>query len=230
MKTALIIAPHPDDAEIAMAGTIVKMVHDGWNVIIIDLTNGEPTPHGSTEIRTKETQQATRILGIKKRICLNLPNRRIGNTIENRGKIAELIRLNKPDILFTPFQIDWHPDHCAATELVQAARFEAKYHETDLKGTPHWTGKLIFYISQHRFQYPQPTFVIDISDTWQEKINAVKCYKSQIKNASPSSPANLLNKTVTIAKFFGLTINSAYGEPFIADQPLALKPESLLNS
>ena len=71
MKTALIVAPHPDDAELAMGGAIAKMITDGIDVIVVDLTNGEPTPFGSKQIRAKETQEASEILGIKKRICLD---------------------------------------------------------------------------------------------------------------------------------------------------------------
>lgn len=133
MKIALIVAPHPDDAELAMGGAIAKMITTGWSVCIVDLTDGEPTPFGSKQIRTKETQRASDILGIKKRICLDMPNRNLEPILQNRRKLAEVIRLNRPDILFAPAMPDWHPDHKAALELTEAARFEAKYHKTDLQ-------------------------------------------------------------------------------------------------
>jgi LmbE family N-acetylglucosaminyl deacetylase len=126
MKTALIVAPHPDDAEIAMGGTIAKMITAGWNVSVVDLTDGEPTPFGSKQVRAEETQKANDFLGIKKRICLHMPNRNLEPTLQNRRKLAEVIRLHKPDILFAPAMPDWHPDHKAALELTEAARFEAK--------------------------------------------------------------------------------------------------------
>ena len=100
MKTALIVAPHPDDAELGMGGTIAKMETGGWNVTVVDLTDGEPTPFGSKQIRAKETKTASDILGIKKRICLGMPNRSLDPTLENRRKLAEVIRLrNKPFIV-----------------------------------------------------------------------------------------------------------------------------------
>ena len=83
MVKAMIIAAHPDDAEITMGGCIAKMISSGWEVMIVDLTDGEPTPFGTKEIREKETEEASKILGIEKRICLNMPNRYLVSTLIN---------------------------------------------------------------------------------------------------------------------------------------------------
>ena len=147
VREALIVAPHPDDAELAMGGTIAKMLNVGWKVVIADLTDGEPTPFGTKEKREQETQEADRILGITKRLCLDMPNRSLRATLENRRKLAEVIRLYTPDIIFAPAMPDYHPDHIAAAELAHAARFEAKLHKTDLAGEPHWTPKPNSFIS-----------------------------------------------------------------------------------
>jgi N-acetylglucosamine malate deacetylase 1 len=222
MKTALIVAPHPDDAELGMGGTITKMITAGWNVCIVDLTDGEPTPFGSKEIRAKETQAASDILGIKKRICLDMPNRSLEVTLQNRRKLAEVIRLNKPDILFAPAMPDWHPDHKAALELAEAARFEAKYYKTDLASDPHWTDKLWLYYSPHRRQFPKPSFIMDISEVWEKKLAAIEAYQSQLKNNSGSSVYSLLKRTEITARYFGLCINAMYGEPFAACETLSV--------
>jgi len=222
MKTALIVSPHPDDAETGMGGAIVKMIAQRWNITVVDLTDGEPTPFGSKQIRAKESQEANGILGIKKRICLDMPNRSIEATLENRRKLAEVIRLNKPNILFAPAIPDWHPDHKVTLELTEAARFEAKYHKTNLAGEPHWTDKLLLYYSPHRRRFAEPSFIIDISEVWEKKLAAIKAYKSQLENKSCSNIYSLLERIEITAKYFGQCIDAEYGEPFIACEPLSV--------
>lgn len=222
MKTVLIVAPHPDDAELAMGGAIARMITTGWSVCIVDLTDGEPTPFGSKEMRAKETQQASDILGIKERICLDMPNRNLEPTLQNRRKLAEVIRLHKPDILFAPAMPDWHPDHKAAVELTEAARFEAKYHKPDLAGKPHWIPKLWLYYSPHRQDFASPSVIMDISDVWEKKLAAIKAYKSQLKNNSCGGCYNLTEKIEIINRYFGQCINAGYAEPFIAGQPVSI--------
>src|SRR5687768_255619 len=111
MLDILIIAPHPDDAELGMAGAIMKFIDEGRRVGVLDLTSGEPTPHGSLEIRARETAAATKILRLEWRENLGLPNRSLEPTLESRAKLAGVIRLEKPQWLFAPHWIDAHPDH-----------------------------------------------------------------------------------------------------------------------
>ena len=122
----LVIAPHPDDAELGMGGAIVKMQSAGIQVGIVDLTDGEPTPHGSTEIRARETAAATQALGIDWRMNLGLPNRKLESGLQNRAKLAGVFRQTRPRWLFAPYWIDAHPDHVSATRLVEDARFWSK--------------------------------------------------------------------------------------------------------
>ena len=222
MKTALIVAPHPDDAELAMGGAIAKMITTGWSVCIVDLTDGEPTPFGSKQMRAKETQHARDILGIKKRICLDMPNRNLEPTLQNRRKLAEVIRLHKPGILFAPAMPDWHPDHKAALELTEAARFEAKYHKTDLAGDPHWAPAMWLYYSPHRRDFARPSVIMDISDVWEKKLAAIKAYESQLKNNRCTSTCSLLGRIEITAKYFGQCINARYAEPFISSEPVSI--------
>ena len=223
VRTALIAAPHPDDAELAMGGTIAKMLEAGWKVVIADLTDGEPTPFGAREKRKQETQEANRILGITKRLCLDMPNRNLRATLENRRKLAEVIRLHTPDIIFAPAMPDYHPDHVAAAELADAARFEAKLHKTDLPGEPHWTPKLYGYYSTHRQSYPPPGFIVDISDFWQKKMGAISAYDSQLRNAP-----GLMEKVETTARYMGQCAGVKYGEPFAAYETLKVSGIDIL--
>ena len=132
----LIIAPHPDDAELGMAGAILKFKEEGRKVGVLDLTSGEPTPHGTLEIRAKETAAATEILGLDWRENLGLPNRSLEPTLEARHKLAAVFRRVRPQWLFAPYWVDAHPDHVAATQLIEAARFWSKLTKSDIPGEP----------------------------------------------------------------------------------------------
>ena len=217
----MIIAAHPDDAEMGMGGTIVKMIESGWEVVIVDLTDGEPTPFGTKEIRQKETETANKILGIRKRICLDMPNRYLTASLDNRLKLAEIIRIYQPDILFGHVAQDYHPDHIEAAKLVEGARFEAKFHKTDMKGEPWWVPKLYNYFSIHRMSYDRPSFVIDITDQWEIKYKSIKAYQSQVKNNSFNN-SSMLERVEVICRYFGQCIDTKYGEPFISSEILSI--------
>ena len=223
MKRAMIVAAHPDDAELAMGGTIAKMIEYGWDVVIVDLTDGEPTPHGSKELRQKETEKANQILGIENRMCLGMPNRYLQANLENRRKLAEVIRLNQPDLIFGPVMPDYHPDHIEAAKLLEGARFEAKFHKTNMKGTSHWIPRKYGYHSTHRLDYYKPSFVVDVTDQWDKKVRAIQAYQSQIENTSPANAASLLERVEVTCRYFGQCIGSKYGEPFVSSEPVAVR-------
>src|ERR1700687_6177278 len=111
----LVIAPHPEDAELGAGGTILLLKSQGARVGVLDLTNGEPTPHGSPEIRQRETAAATAVLGLSWRGNLGLPNRALEGTLDARRRLASAFRLLRPRILFAPYWEDAHPDHVAAS-------------------------------------------------------------------------------------------------------------------
>ena len=119
----LVVAPHPDDAELGMGGTIARMIDQGMRVGVLDLTTGEPTPHGSESIRRQETSRATEILQLTWRGNAGLPNRKLEHTLEARQHVASYFRMLRPRWIFAPYWEDAHPDHVAATSLVEAARF-----------------------------------------------------------------------------------------------------------
>ncbi|MEX2112603.1 MAG: PIG-L family deacetylase, partial [Pirellulales bacterium] len=134
----LVVAPHPDDAELGMGGAILQYKADGYRVGVLDLTNGEPTPFGSPELRAQETAAATKILKLDWRGNLSLPNRSVEHTLEARAQLAGVFRQLRPRLIFAPYWVDSHPDHVAATELIEAARFWSKLTKTDLPGQPHF--------------------------------------------------------------------------------------------
>lgn len=218
----LVVAPHPDDAEISVGGTILLCRQEGLQVGVIDLTDGEPTPHGTPEIRAAETLAATKLLGLTWRENLGLPNRSLQNTLEARRALAGVFRLTRPGIILAPYWEDAHPDHTAASALADEARFWAKLTKTDLPGDPFWPPTIFYYWSIHLRIHPQPAFVLDISAHVDDKMAAVRCYQSQmIAGRSPQFPT-LLDDIQDRARYWGWSIGTAYAEPFASREPLGL--------
>lgn len=222
MLDILVIAPHPDDAELGMGGAILKLKTEGKRVGVLDLTSGEPTPHGTLEIRQRETAAATRILGLDWRENLGLPNRSLQATLEARAQLAGVIREQRPQWLFAPYWVDAHPDHVAATELVEAARFWAKLTKTDLPGEPHHPERIYNYYCVHLKHAAQPAFVLDISAEWEQKLSAIRCYESQFITGRPTEPPTFLDALRDEAAFWGKAIGKPYGEPFHCREPIGL--------
>jgi bacillithiol biosynthesis deacetylase BshB1 len=222
MLDILVIAPHPDDAELGMGGAIRKFIAEGRSVGVLDLTSGEPTPHGSPEIRARETAAATKILGLQWRENLGLPNRSLEATIENRAQLAGVIRQQRPRWLFAPYWVDAHPDHAAATKLVEDARFWAKLTKTDLPGAPCHPDRIYNYYCVHLKHAAQPAFVLDISGEWERKIAAIRCYESQFVTGRPTEPPTFLDQLRDEAAYWGKTIGKQYGEPFHCREPIGM--------
>lgn len=219
----LVIAPHPDDAELGMGGAIMRFLDEGLRVGILDLTSGEPTPYGTIEKRRAETAKATEILGVAWRENLGLPNRSLEPTLEARAQLAGVIRMTRPRWLFAPYWEDAHPDHVAATQLVEAARFWSKLTKTDLPGEPFHPERIYNYYCVHLKMAPQPAFILDISPYWDRKIAAIECFHSQFIEGRPTEPPTFIDRLRDEAAFWGKTIGVAYGEPFHCREPLGLK-------
>jgi bacillithiol biosynthesis deacetylase BshB1 len=219
----LVIAPHPDDAELGMGGAILKLKADGYRVGILDLTSGEPTPFGSPEKRNEETGRASAILGVDWRENLDLPNRRLEHTLEARGALANAIRRMRPRWLFAPYWEDAHPDHVAATPLVEAARFWGKLTKSDLQGAPHYAERIYYYYCVHLRLAPQPAFVLDISEHWEQKIAAISCYESQFLTGRPATSPTFLDRLRDEAAYWGKSIGVNYAEPFASREPVGLQ-------
>ncbi len=215
MASILIIAPHPDDAELGMGGSIIKLARQGHTLHLLDMTNGEPTPHGSVEIRAAESAAAAKILGVG-RSNLGLKNREVQHTIEARHRLAAVIREHQPQWLFVPYPMDAHPDHVAVTRIAEDARFDAKLTKSDIPGPPCYPKRIIYYFCTHLRMNFTPNFCIDVSDTIDVKMAAVACYRSQFVGSSAAVPEMVKN----IGAYFGSRIGTAYAEPFFTHETL----------
>ena len=219
---ALVIAPHPDDAELGMGGAILKMLAEGKRVGVLDLTDGEPTPHGSREIRARETAAATKVLGLTWRDNLGLPNRSVEATLAARKQLASVIRLRQPRWLFAPYWIDAHPDHVAAAKLVDDARFWAKLSNTDMPGESWHPERIYNYYCVHLKMHATPAFVLDITSYWEKKFESIQCYQSQFVQGREHLDPSFIQQLEHEAAYWGKTIGVKYGEPFTSREPIGL--------
>jgi bacillithiol biosynthesis deacetylase BshB1 len=219
----LVIAPHPDDAELGAGGTMLLLKAQGARVGVLDLTDGEPTPHGSPEIRRRETEAATAVLGLDWRGNLGLPNRSLMADLESRHRLAGMIRQLRPRFLLAPFWEDAHPDHVSASALVDAARFWAKLTKSDLPAQPHYPQRILYYFSVHLRLHPRPSFVLDITGHIAAKMQAIACYHSQFIAGRPATPPTLLDDLKDRARYWGWAIGAGYGEPFVCREEIGLR-------
>ncbi|MGD9647650.1 MAG: bacillithiol biosynthesis deacetylase BshB1 [Pirellulales bacterium] len=222
MLDVLVVAPHPDDAELGLAGTIMKLQDEGYRVGVLDLTSGEPTPRGSLAIRARETAAATKILGLAWRENLGLPNRSLEANLEARRRLAEVVRRVRPRVLFAPYWEDAHPDHVAATQLVEAARFWAKLSKSDLAGEPFHPQRVLYYYCVHLRLLARPAVVVDISPYWERKRAAIACYESQFATRSDDGAPTLLDQLRDQAAYWGWSIGAAYGEPIASREAIGV--------
>jgi len=213
----LVVAPHPDDAELGMGGTIIKLISQGHAVHLLDMTNGEPTPNGSPEIREREWTAATKLLGCT-RSNLGLKNREVTHDLASRYKLAAVIREHRPSTIFIPYSPDAHPDHVAVTRIAEDARFDAKLSKTNIPGEPWHPKRIIYYFCTHLRLSFQPTFCIDTSDTHQKKLKACACYESQ----GLSKDGGLISLVDQVSAYFGNRIGTKFAEPFFSHEVIGL--------
>lgn len=223
------VSPHPDDVELGCAGILAKYANLGYNVGIIDLTNGEPTPfNDDPEIRIKEAQESAKILGIKKRIILDLPNRILFDSYESRIKLATELRKYKPKLVLsmygsTPLA---SPDHEQAQKITEGAFFYSKLTKWDNKfdnTKPHQIYGLLYF---HTGREIVPTtalypFIMNINDEFEQKISAISCYNSQFK--SDDRFRGVIKWVTEIAQYYGMQINKNYGEVLFSPKMLEVE-------
>ena len=219
MVNILVVGPHPDDQELGMGGTIIRLVEQGHDVLLLDMTDGEPTPHGSRAQREKEWTAAAEIMGVKRRL-LGLKNREVEHTLAARHLAAGVIREHQAQIVFLPFFEDAHPDHRATTRIVEDARFDAKLTKSDLPGDPIYPKWLIYYYCTHLRWVANPTFCLDITDQMDRKIDAISAYETQF--VVPERNRRVVDWLRQMNGYMGSRIGAAYAEPFYTKEPLGL--------
>ncbi len=218
----LVVAAHPDDAEISVGGLIVSSVAAGNRVGVLELTDGEPTPKGTIERRASETAAATEVLGLAWRGNLGLPNRSLQADLLSRERLAEVFRLTRPGVVLAPYWEDAHPDHVAASRLVDDARFWSKLSKTEMAGERFWPPRLYYYFSIHLRIHPRPSFVFDISDHIETKMQAIGCYQSQVIEGRSTEFPTLLDDIRDCGRYWGWAIGRSYGEPLTSREEIGV--------
>lgn len=222
MLDALVIAPHPDDAELGMGGTILRLIGSGWKVGVLDLTSGEPTPLGDPAKRADETALANAAIGNPWRSNLGLTNRSLEPTLLNRRALAAVFRRLRPRLLFAPYWEDAHPDHTAATKLVEDARFWSKLSKSDIPGAPHHPARILYYFSVHLRIVERPSLLVDVSDQAEAKRKALYCYASQLVDNQPVGRPGVIDSVFDRMRFWGHLGGVAHAEPFASREPITL--------
>ncbi len=214
----LAIAAHRDDVELTCAGTLMKMQRAGYRIGIVDLTAGETGTLGNAQTREREAAKAAEVMKTTERVNAGLPDAGIFNTEEARKIVIELVRRMRPKTVILPFPAGRHPDHRIASELCRDACYLAGLTNYDAEGEAHRPDKVL-YAQAYREDSVKPTFVVDISDEFETKMEAIHCYSSQFDGATAAGElfptGEDLYKLVRIQNaHYGSVIRVAYGEPF----------------
>jgi bacillithiol biosynthesis deacetylase BshB1 len=227
----LAIAAHRDDVEQTCGGTLLKMAQRGYRTGILDLTQGEMGTRGTAEDRSREAVEAARILCVSWRRALDIPDGRVENTWENRLKVARVIREQRPRVVILPYWKGRHPDHYTASTLGYEACFLAGLSKLDvtLAGegaratptaeglAPHRPFKIIYATLYYDVR---PTFVVDITEQFETRFQALLAYKSQFSDQEAGkdlfpAQAEIRSRIEAMARFYGMLGGVTYAEPFV---------------
>jgi bacillithiol biosynthesis deacetylase BshB1 len=216
----LAIAAHRDDVELTCGGTLAKAVKAGHRVGVIDLTQGEMGTRGDAATRAAEAERAAKTLGVSLRLNAGLRDAHLENNEPSRKKLVGLIRELRPRVVILPFPVGRHPDHRIASELGRDACYLAglaKY-APDVGGEAHRPHKLLYALA-YREDPVKPTFVVDISDVFETKMQAIRCYGSQFDGAKAAGEIHPTGQDLyelirVQSAHYGSLIRRRYGEPF----------------
>ena len=220
----LAIAAHRDDVELTCAGTLIKAAAIGRTTAVVDLTAGELGTRGSAELRGEEASKAAAVMGLSARENLELPDGGVVNTPETRARLAVAIRKFRPAIVIAPSLQGKHPDHTISAQLIRDACFVAGLRKVE-PDMPVFRPRKVVHCLAYREDYIKPTFVVDISDVFEQKIEAIKCYSSQFDAAIQAGEVSpngepLYDIIRHHAAHYGSLIRSRYGEPFFTTETM----------
>jgi N-acetylglucosamine malate deacetylase 1 len=230
----LAIAAHRDDVEQTCGGTLLKMAGRGYRTGILDLTRGEMGTRGSPEDRAREASAAAAILKVAWRDALDIPDGHVENTLENRLKVARVIREQRPRVVILPYWQGRHPDHYTAATLGYEACFVAGLSKLEINGTSavkpsaadlgeqrslvaHRPFKLVY---ASLYFDVRPSFVVDISDQFEARFQSLMAYKTQFSDQESGkgifpAQAEIRARIEAMARFYGMLGGVEFAEPFV---------------
>ena len=218
----LAIAAHPDDVELTCGGTLHKLKKRGYKFGILDLTRGEMGTRGSAEIRAREARDAAKILGAEFREALDLGDGGLRRGREEELAVIDIIRREKPRIVFTPYPDDRHPDHRRAGQLVTDACYYAGTRKIETQHPAHRPQQTIYFST---FISHTPQFLVDVSDVIEVRRAAMRAFESQFHKEGSTEPETMLAQKSFLemidarAREYGAMINTEFAEGFLASRP-----------
>jgi bacillithiol biosynthesis deacetylase BshB1 len=223
----LAIGPHPDDAELMCGGTLARCADQGYRTAILDLTRGELGTRGTPDRRAEEAARAVGILGISVRANADLPDAGVVNSDESRRRLVAVLRDLRPRVVILPFPRGRHPDHRVAAELGRDACFLAGLANYGDRAPPHRPHKILHALS-FREDPIKPTFVVDISEQFERKREAIQAYGSQfdgVVQAGEAYPTGqpLYELVETQNRHYGSLIRRPFGEPFHTEETVEVE-------
>jgi bacillithiol biosynthesis deacetylase BshB1 len=228
----LAIGAHPDDMELICGGTLIRSQMLGRRTGILDLAAGELASRGSPQLRAKEAAKAAQVMGVGVRENLGLPDGGIQNTPETRAKVAVVIRRLQPTVVITHSLHGRHPDHPVVAQLVRDACFVAGLKMVEPTVPPHRPRKVLHALS-FREDNEKPTFVVDITESFEKKLEAIGCYESQFGEAVQAGEVYpngepLQDLIRHHAAHYGSLIRCRYGEPFYTTETIRVEDVAAL--
>ena len=221
----MVVAAHPDDAELFAGGTVLALRALGRRGMLVDVTDGAAGTRGSAALRAREAAAAAARLGVA-RTCLGEPDGRVRNTLEAQEKLIAVLRRYRPKVVFTHHPAEEHPDHGATAALVKEAAFRAGLVRVEVPGgdAPFRPGRLYYAVLSATSVLP--TFCVDVTAQWESKLRVLRCYKSQFHNPGATrfsgktdlaTPA-FLDALEVRARWFGQRIRRRYAEAFWCEE------------
>jgi bacillithiol biosynthesis deacetylase BshB1 len=222
----LAIAAHRDDVELTCGGTLAKAARAGYRTAILDLTQGEMGSRGSAKLRGEEADKAARVLGVSIRETLALPDAGIVNDPTTREQLARVIRRLRPRIVIAPALEGRHPDHRIAAQLVRDGCFVAGLAKISPDLPKHRPLKILHCLA-YRQDFVRPTFVVDVSDTFEQKLESIRCFESQFSGLTQAGEVYpngepLEDVVRHYGAYYGTLIRRPYGEPFFTTEMVAV--------
>jgi bacillithiol biosynthesis deacetylase BshB1 len=221
----LAVGAHPDDVELGCGATLVALAARGRSFGILDLTRGESGTRGTPEIRAAEAAAAARTLGARFRESLDLGDGGLRTDREAEMQVIEVIRRARPKLVIAPFPADRHPDHVRASRLATEASFYAGLRALKNGAEAHRPQTVVYYASSYT---QQPSFFVDVTETFETKMKAIRCFASQFYDPASTEPETVLTQATFLdaiearARAHGKLINATFAEAFVSSRPPTL--------
>jgi bacillithiol biosynthesis deacetylase BshB1 len=224
---ALAIGAHPDDIELVVGGTLLKLASIGYKTAVLDMARGEGGTRGTPETRAAEAAASAQTLGLTARENLALPDSHIWCDEDSRLRMVRALRRFRPKVIFTHYWEDPHPDHAHTAQIVREACYVAGLAKFDAQsGQARYRPSAIAH-----FMFPRtvpPTFVVDITPFADQKMAAIRCFKSQLYDPASKEPEtnisakSFIDRVEARQRFYGTLINVEHGEAFIVKEAIQI--------